>query len=92
MGLVSYNSGGDSSLKAYSDETNYEIDCEVKRIVDDCYANTKELLESKRDLIESLAEVLLEKESINLPTIMKILGERPFPMKESLKAYLMELE
>lgn len=39
-----------------------------------------------------LAEELLAKESINLPQIIKVLGERPFPMKESLKEYLMELE
>jgi hypothetical protein len=35
---------------------------------------------------------LLAKESINLPQIIKVLGERPFPMKESLKEYLHELE
>lgn len=91
MGLVAYNSGGESSMKAYSDETNHEIDMEVKRIVDECYANTKELLESKRHLIEALAEELLEHESINLPKIIKVLGDRPFPMKESLKEYLSEL-
>jgi hypothetical protein len=34
----------------------------------------------------------LEHESINLPQIIKILGERPFPMKESLKDYLREIE
>lgn len=39
-----------------------------------------------------LAESLLEHESINLPHIIKILGERPFPMKESLKDYLREIE
>jgi hypothetical protein len=38
-----------------------------------------------------LAELLLEKESINLPQIIKVLGERPFPMKESLKDYLQEI-
>lgn len=27
-----------------------------------------------------------------MPQIIKVLGERPFPMKESLKEYLMELE
>merc|ERR1712187_1030266 len=91
MGLVAYNSGEETGLKAYSDETNYEIDMETKRIVDECYARVKELLESKRDLIEALAEELLEKESINLPQIIKIIGERPFPMKESMKEYLSEL-
>ena len=39
----------------------------------------------------SLAEELLAKESINLPAIIKVLGDRPFPMKESLKEYLQEL-
>ena len=88
MGLVAYNSGDEMSQKAYSDETNYEIDMEVKRIVDECYANVKNLLEDKRELIENLAEELLEHESINLPQIIKVLGDRPFPMKESLKEYL----
>jgi hypothetical protein len=39
-----------------------------------------------------LAEDLLEKESINLPQIIKILGERPFPMKQAIKDYLSEIE
>ena len=36
--------------------------------------------------------MLLEKESINLPQIMKVLGERPYPLKESIREYLDELE
>ena len=35
---------------------------------------------------------MLEKESINLPEIIAVLGERPFPMKESLKDYLKTIE
>jgi len=92
MGLVSYNSGGEMSVKAYSDETNHEIDLEVKKLVDECYARTKELLLSKKELIGNLAEELLVHESMNLPKIIKVLGERPFPMKESMKEYLQELE
>jgi hypothetical protein len=38
-----------------------------------------------------LAEELLVKESIGLPDIIKILGDRPFPMKESVKEYLTEM-
>ena len=68
------------------------MDLEIQKLVEECYARTKELLESKRDLIEALSEKLLEQESINLPTIIEVLGERPFPMKESLKDYLRELE
>jgi len=39
-------------------------------------------------LIFRLAEFLLEKETLNLPMIISVLGERPFPMKESLRDYL----
>ena len=58
MGLVSY-AGGSEYQKMYSEETAAEIDHEIKKIVDNCYAETKELLESKRELIEQLAEELL---------------------------------
>jgi spore coat polysaccharide biosynthesis protein SpsF (cytidylyltransferase family) len=34
---------------------------------------------------------LLAKESIGLPDIIRILGDRPFPMKETVKEYLQEL-
>ena len=92
IGLVNYSSGGDQYMKSYSDSTNYEIDCEVKKIVDQCYQETKDLLVSKKELIEALAEELLKHESINLPQIIKVLGDRPYPLKESIKDYLEELE
>lgn len=87
LGLVSYQSDNDFQ-KPYSEETNYEIDQEVKKIVDECYQRTFDLLESKREKIEALAEELLDKESINLPVIIKVLGDRPFELKESVKEYL----
>jgi hypothetical protein len=34
---------------------------------------------------------LLAKESIGLPDIIKILGDRPFPMKETVREYLQEM-
>ncbi len=39
----------------------------------------------------SLAEELLAKESIGLPDIIRILGDRPYPMKETVKEYLQEM-
>jgi len=50
------------------------------------------LLESKKELIEQLAEKLLEKETLSLPEIVEVLGQRPFKMKDSLKDYLQELK
>ena len=42
-------------------------------------------------ILFSLAEELLKKETVNLPDIVRVLGKRPFPMKESLREYLEEL-
>ena len=39
-------------VKSFSDETNYEIDLEVRKLVDECYNRTKDLLTEKRELIE----------------------------------------
>jgi hypothetical protein len=35
---------------------------------------------------------LLENETLALPDIVEIMGERPFPMKESVAEYLTELK
>lgn len=51
LGLRGYHSE-ESSMKPYSESTNEIIDEEVRRIVNECYLRTKELLESKRDLIK----------------------------------------
>lgn len=38
-----------------------------------------------------LAEELIKKESITLPDLVRILGDRPYPLKETVKEYLEEL-
>ena len=38
-----------------------------------------------------LGDVLLEKETINLPDIVKVLGQRPYGMSETVTEYLEEL-
>jgi len=40
----------------------------------------------------SLGNELLLKETIGLPEIIKILGERPYGMSETMKEYLKEME
>lgn len=48
------------------------------------------LLEHK-EKIQALGDVLLEKETINLPDIVKVLGQRPYGMSETVTEYLEEL-
>ena len=56
------------------------------------YDVCKKLLTEKKEYIELLAEHLLKHEVLSLPEIVEIMGPRPFPMKETLKEYLQELQ
>ncbi len=49
----------------YSEEVAFQIDSEMKRIVDECYANAKQLLTENRDMMDTLAHELLEKETLD---------------------------
>ncbi|MBP5414376.1 MAG: cell division protein FtsH, partial [Lachnospiraceae bacterium] len=50
--------------KSYSEYITGEIDKEVKRIIDDCYAKAKAIILENRDVLEKSAELLIEKEKI----------------------------
>jgi cell division protease FtsH len=50
--------------KEYSEKTAAEIDEEVKRILDDSHNKTRQIIEEKRDVIDRLAALLLEKEVV----------------------------
>lgn len=51
--------------KDYSDQVAYELDVEVKKIIDEKYNLAKEILTQNRDILDELAMSLLDKESIN---------------------------
>ena len=90
IGLLNYQTE-EGYQKPYSEAKGALIDQEVKKLVDQCHKEVTELLESKREIMEQLAERLLDKEVLALPDLLDVLGERPFPMKETMKEYLEEL-
>lgn len=93
IGLVGYGSmmGEGSFQKPYSDHTNWEIDEEVRNLVREQYALTRDLLREHKDKIQELGDRLLENETMNLPMIIDVLGHRPFGMPETMLQYLDEL-
>jgi len=93
IGLVGYGSmmGEGSFQKPYSDHTNWEIDEEVRNLVREQYALTRDLLMEHKDKIQALGDQLLDKETMNLPMIIDILGDRPYGMNEAASKYLDEL-
>ena len=50
---------------AYSEETSREIDAEVKRTIDAAYADARRLIERNRKKLETLANALIEKETMD---------------------------
>ena len=51
--------------KDYSEQIAYELDLEVKRIIDEKYELAKKILTENRDILNELAMSLLEHETIN---------------------------
>jgi cell division protease FtsH len=63
-----------SQGRSYSEETAARIDEEVKRLVDEAYAQTLGLLENNRDKLEMLAKDLLENEIVEGARVLEIVG------------------
>ena len=53
-----------NQTKNFSDQVALEIDKEVRKIIDECYAQAKEILKKHKNLVEVLAKVLAEKETL----------------------------
>ena len=49
----------------YSDETAYEIDTEVRRLVEDAYALTTKIITDYRDKLDEIAHHLLDEETLD---------------------------
>ena len=64
--------------KPYSDSTAEKIDFEVKRIVENAYERTKNLLIDKKEQLKKIAKKLLEKEILFQNDIEILIGKRPF--------------
>ncbi|MDO8748342.1 MAG: ATP-dependent zinc metalloprotease FtsH [Candidatus Omnitrophota bacterium] len=63
----------------YSEDTARMIDEEVKRIVDECYAQAKKLLQEKEDKLKLVSSALLEKEVLDGAEVRRLLGLEPKP-------------
>lgn len=70
--------------KPYSEETAKIIDDEVRRLIDEAYTRTKNLLTDKKSEVERLAEALLEKEVLFQSDVEELIGPRPYEEKKPL--------
>ena len=61
-----------NQTKNFSDQVALEIDKEVRKIIDECYKQAQEILKKHKNLVEVLAKILAEKETLTKEEIEDI--------------------
>ena len=73
--------------KPYSDATAEKIDMEVKKIIDEAFERTKNLLIKHREHLEIIAKELLEKEILFQSDLERLIGKRPFAAQTTYQKF-----
>jgi cell division protease FtsH len=68
--------------RGYSEEIAFEIDKEIRRIVDECYARSRNLLETNREQLDLLASALLEHEVLDKQQVEALFEGQLPPFEE----------
>jgi cell division protease FtsH len=85
MGPLMYDEGSEEVFlgrsaaqphQGISDQTATQIDKEVRRIIDECYAASERILEENIDKLHSMAEALMQYETIDSDQIDDIMSGR----------------
>ncbi|MEA5512020.1 ATP-dependent zinc metalloprotease FtsH3 [Crocosphaera sp. UHCC 0190] len=69
-----------ASDRDFSDETASAIDEEVRQLVDTAYQRAKDVLVSNRQILDKLAEMLVEKETVDSDELQEILSSNEVKM------------
>ena len=72
VGLINYDNDEDevfigrdlAHTRGYGEHVASSIDEEIKRIIDECYLKAKEIITEHRDVLDTCAELLIQKEKI----------------------------
>lgn len=73
-----------SQRRGVSEHTARQVDTEVKRILDDAHERARELLEQERDLLERIAQALLERETLDRHEVRLLADGKELPPLEKL--------
>ncbi len=74
----------------FSNEVAHEIDLEMRKIVDECYKNAKEILKKNEDLVKLIAETLLEYETLTHEQIEYLVKNGHMPQEEDFASEPLE--
>ena len=85
VGVICYDDDDDevfigrdlAHAKAHSELVSGEIDREIRRIIDECYAKAKALILENSDVLHKSAQLLLEKEKISRAEFEALFEKQP---------------
>ena len=87
--ITYYDSTGQSDYnfsKPYSEETAKVIDTEISKLIEEQYQRAIHILETNKEKLTQLADILIEKEVIFKDDLETIFGKRPFDKEEEIPA------
>ena len=90
IGMVNYDNDDDevfigrdlAHTRSYSENVANEIDLEVRRIIDECYAEAKRILLEYEDVLHKCAALLIEKERIGREEFESLFPKREESISE----------
>lgn len=84
LGLINYDNDSDEvfigrdfghTARGYGEKVAGTIDEEVKRIIDECYAKARRIIQEHHDVLDKCAKLLLEKEKITRSEFEELFDE-----------------
>ena len=76
----------------FSGQVAYEIDQEMRKIMDDCYKKATKLIKENRDLLDLIANTLITKETLTKEEIDYLVEHKCLPDEEDKEETLEELK
>ena len=79
-----------NSQRSFSSEVGKEIDREVRRIIDECYAKAKAIIVENRATVQLIAQTLLIHETLTNEQIVHLVEKGYLPGEEPVNPYIEE--
>ena len=76
-----------NKTRNFSNEVAHEIDIEMRKIIDECYKKTEKIISKNRDLLDLIANALLEHETLTKEQIDYLVKNKKMPEEESLNDF-----
>ena len=76
-----------NKTRNFSNEVAHEIDIEMRKIIDECYKKTETIISKNRDLLDLIANALLEHETLTKEQIDYLVKNKKMPEEESLNDF-----